>query len=508
MYPRLTWKSKVGLRFAALFVPTLAVLRGQTVADRCAADQAGTTPLIEAVKNGHIEVVRVLLEKGPFFGRYDSMFPRSPICDFSFPYSGADPTNSSAQGPPEQHTSDSAILEVLSAARNKMTNVNVPVEHGYPHDPSGDVAKGYYPPPGPYYYPMPPPMMPEGVAYYPPPPPPPHHMGDHSGMPNLPPPEIARMIPCRYYPACRYGASCMFLHPQTPYLQGPLPPPAQYPAPYDPMNSAPYPPYYPLPPPPFQSSPNGAPMPTVSPTLATSVPSPAPPAPMTHSRNGSELVSPAQPGYAPVGVSPPVPYGVVPPPYAHAAPISIPMQPHSPMAVPHSPQQPIYPVASPGGMIPGPSQYPIQPSMVGHPYPPQGLPSGHHHDPSTSPKSPLQHAQPDGYAPGHKETYGHYRRGSARRPSFGIGSRKPPCLFFPSGRCKNGYVIMMVIVETRAHCYFHRDDCRFPHVLEGPLPPPAPFAVRNGHRPRGPSLHANGMTGLEDKFSTLTTQDV
>jgi hypothetical protein len=30
-----------------------------------------------------------------------------------------------------------------------------------------------------------------------------------------------------------------------------------------------------------------------------------------------------------------------------------------------------------------------------------------------------------------------------RRPSF--GSRKPPCLFFPSGRCKNGYEILFGI---------------------------------------------------------------
>ena len=367
-----------------------------------------------------------------------------------FPYSGADPNNSSAQGPPDQHTSDPAILELLSAARNKMTNPNIPADQGYVHEPSGDLSKGYYPPPAPYYYPMPPPMMPDGVAYYPPPPPP-HHLADHSGMSNLPPPEIARMIPCRYYPACRYGTSCMFLHPQTPYIQGPLPPPAQYPAPYDPMNPAPYHPYYGVPPPSFQSSPNGAPVPSVSPTLPTGVPSStAPPPPMTHSRNGSELGPPVQPGYPPAGMSPPIPYGVVPAPYPHPGPIPMAMPPHSPMAGPHSPQQPMYPSTSPGTMMPGPSQYPVQPGMVGHPYPPQGIPNGHHHDPSTSPKSPLQHAQPDGYGTGHRETYGHHRRGSARRPSFGLNGRKPPCLFFPSGRCKNGYV-KVILIDVNAY---------------------------------------------------------
>lgn len=333
-----------------------------------------------------------------------------------------------------------------------MISQNAPLEQSYPHDPSGDAAKTYYPPPAPYYYPMPPPMMPEGVAYYPPAPPP-LHMSDHSGIPNLPPPEIARMIPCRYFPACRYGTSCMFAHPQGPYLQGPLPPPAQYPAPYDSMNPTPYP-YYPVPPS-FQSSPNGAPMPTVSPTLPTSVPSSAPPQPMTHSRTNSELGPPVQPGY-PTGA--PIPYGIVPPPYAHAGPVPIPMPQHSPIAAPHSPQQAMYPSASPGTMIPGPSQYPPQ-GMVPHPYSPQGIHNGHPHDPTTSPKSPLHHTQPDGYGSGHRESYGsghregygHQRRGSARRPSFGI-SRKPPCLFFPSGRCKNGYVCSLYLAICANLC--------------------------------------------------------
>lgn len=357
-------------------------------------------------------------------------------------YPGADPTHSSAQGPPEQHTSDPAILELLSSARNKMATQSAPMEQNYPHDLSNDPAKGYYPPPGPYYYPMPPPMMPDGgVAYYPLPPPPPPHMTDHSGMPNLPPPEIARMIPCRYYPACRYGSSCMFAHPQGPYLQGPLPPPAQYPAPYDPMSPAPYPPYYPVPPS-FQASPNGAPMPTISPTLPTSLPSSAPP--MVHSRNGSDPTSQVQSGFPPAGVPPPMSYGVVPPPYAHGGPVPIPMQPHSPMAGPHLSQQPMYPPTSPAAMIPGPSQYPVQPPMIGGPYPPPIMPNGHVHDPTTSPKSPLQHTQPDGYGHGHRETYGHNRRGSGRRTSFGV-TRKPPCLFFPAGRCKNGSVSRIVI---------------------------------------------------------------
>lgn len=317
-----------------------------------------------------------------------------------------------------------------------MASPPIPTEQGYPQDLIGD-AKGYYPPPGPYYYPVPPPMLPDGsVAYYPPPPPPPHHMPDHagSGFHNLPPPEIASVIPCRYYPACRYGASCMFLHPgQTPYMQAPMPPPAQYPAPYDPG----YPPYYPAPTSAYPSPPNGPQMHPVSPTVPNGVP-PVNSPPMMHARTGSDMAPPIPGPYTPGGIPPPVPYGV-PSAYGHPGPIPVQIPSHSPIAGPRSPQQPMYPPTSPGAMLSGPSQYPVQQNIVGHPYPPPHvMTNGTINDPTVSPKSPVQHSNhPDMYGLPHKENYSHYRRGSARRPSFGMG-RKPPCLFFPAGRCKNG----------------------------------------------------------------------
>lgn len=43
--------------------------------------------------------------------------------------------------------------------------------------------------------------------------------------------------------------------------------------------------------------------------------------------------------------------------------------------------------------------------------------------------------------PVHRDGMGHHRRGGARRGSF--AGRKPPCLFFPAGRCKNGYVYLI-----------------------------------------------------------------
>ncbi|KAI0348342.1 hypothetical protein BDW22DRAFT_78702 [Trametopsis cervina] len=436
------------------------LLNEASQADLEVQDHAGVTPLIEAVKNAHVEVVRALIDKG------------------------ADPTHPSSHGPPDQYTADHAILEILAIARNKIMSQGIHPDAGYPQDMNGDGAKGYYPPPpGPYYYPgmplPPPPMMPEGgVAYYPPPPP---HFLEHNGsgaLTNLPPPEVARMIPCRYYPACRYGSSCMFAHPQAPYIQGPLPPPAQYPPPFDPMSPGHhYQPYYPVPPPSFQSPTNGAPPSAVSPTLSPSIPpqGPPPPPPMMHARSPSDVSAP-QP---PFGGPPPLPYGV---PSHYPPPMHVPIPAHSPISGPQSPQQAMYPPTSPNAMVPGSSQY-MQPV----PYPHQGVvPNGNHHDPATSPKSPLA-PQADAYIPPPREPYGHNRRGSARRASF--LSRKPPCLFFPAGRCKNG------------------DDCRFPHVLpDGSTINPHPYAHRGGHRQR-PSLHTNGVNGLEDRFAALTTQD-
>ncbi|KAH9898152.1 hypothetical protein C8Q73DRAFT_744230 [Cubamyces lactineus] len=450
------------------------ILKDATPVDIEVKDHTGVTPLIEAIKSGHVEIVRVLLDKG------------------------ADPTNASSQGPPESYTSDPVVHGLLSVAKGKMAQAAAQQqqqEAGYPQEQptestNMDPAAGYYPPPpGAYYYPpmpVPPPMMPDGsVPYYVPPPPMPTDQ-TQPGIGNLPPPEIARMIPCRYYPACRYGSSCMFAHPQSPYMQGPLPPPAQYPAPYDPMNSGPYPPptYYPVPPASYGASPNGAPVNPMSPTQ-----------PMAHARSGSEVMSPVQGPFSPVNGQPPMPYGVVSPvspTYGHPAPVPMP-PPLSPLQThpggAQSPQQQgMYPPISPN------TQAMVPPYAMPAQYAPQGMiPNGEGAD-GVSPKSPVQgHPQADVYGPGpvHRDAMNHHRRGGARRPSFGGRGGKPPCIFFPSGRCRNG------------------DDCRFPHVL-----PDGPgnhhhqphFGPRGGHRPR-PPFHANGMAALEDKFAAMTTQD-
>ncbi|GBE77794.1 predicted protein [Sparassis crispa] len=453
----------------------LELLREASTVEIEIKDHTGVTPLIEAVKIGHVEVVRALLEKG------------------------ADPTNASSQGPPEQYTTDPIILDLLNTAKSKVSpDVIIIEETACTHDPNMDPTTGYYgPPPSAYYYPgmpVPPHILPDGTPYYATPPPVPTEQNPN-GIPNLPPPEVARMIPCRYYPACRYGTSCMFAHPQTPYIQGPLPPPAQYPTHYDTM-TAPYPPhsYYPVQSPSFQGSPNGVAISAMSPPHG---PHPLPHIPMGHARSGSEIVSPVQAHFSPTGTAPPMPYGImspISPTYGHPGqmpvPISIPPLPplqHSAAGGPQSPQHAMYPPISPGAVPP----YAIPGQHVG-----QYVPQSMHMQGAApeAPNSPPVHPQADGYGPpqGHREGMTHHRRGSARRPSFGGPGRKPACLFFPAGRCRNG------------------DECRFPHVLPDGAAPhhPPHYSARGGHRPRGPPhAHPNGSATIEEKFSAMAVQD-
>ncbi|TFK77296.1 hypothetical protein BDN72DRAFT_830459 [Pluteus cervinus] len=451
------------------------LLKDASIPDIELKDHAGFTALIEAIKNGHVDVARALLDKG------------------------ADPTNASSQGPPEHFTSDPAVLDLLEAYRSKMTSHGMPIPDSAFHNDSMNPEKMFYPPPPPGYpyYPTlngPPPAMPDGTLYYPPPPqhhgPTPPSAGEHSpggGGNNLPPPEVARFIPCRYFPACRYGASCLFAHPQTPYFQGPMPPPAQYGPPYDPMAPHPYPPaYYPVPPPPGPAfhSPNGVhPMTPIS---------PPPPPPMIHGRSPSELVSPSQPPFSPIGPPPPAQYGPMPPSYAlHPShvpqPLSIPPVP--PMH--HHPPPPLSagPQSSPSAMYHNPNPpFSVHPDPAGQ-YPPQ--PNGmavKYHEPN-GPKSPLPNSPSENFVPSvpHRDNMNHSRRGTGRRISLRGRGAMPACLFFPSGRCKNG------------------DDCRFPHVAsDGPAPHNGFYSGRGGGpRPRPHPQFGN----LEEKFANVSIRD-
>lgn len=121
---------------------------------------------------------------------------------------GADHSVLFAQGRPEQFTSDQTVIELLNGAQAQSMGSAVPNGIGYPQmdavppEAGAEPPKvGYYPPQYMYYPGVPPSgaMLPEGAVPYYPAPPPSAAPGqtDPSGGSNLPPPEIARMIPCR-----------------------------------------------------------------------------------------------------------------------------------------------------------------------------------------------------------------------------------------------------------------------------------------------------------------------
>ncbi|KZT55017.1 hypothetical protein CALCODRAFT_485065 [Calocera cornea HHB12733] len=438
------------------------LLKEATSVDVEIKDHTGATPLIQSIRNGHVEVVRVLLDHG------------------------ADPNNNSAQGRPDSYSEDGTILELLASARAKLENPapqaapaqSVPTNYitygeqvSYAAYPQAYYPEGMVPAPyAPYQYMYRPDMMA--------PPPPPEQQQQpqlqqpsqspvqrsENGSAGLPPPEIAKTIPCRFYPACRYGSQCLFAHPDTVPAAQPAPAQAPGPAygypmppvaysyaspPYDPSGMS-YGPYY--------MTAGGMPgYPPMGPMASPPFP-PAPGGP--HQRSGSDVHSPLSASFSPV-VNPVMngmwQVGMPPPisPYAHPA---------MGQAVPMSPVEANHSLA-------GASPHPMAPPSPTNFYSPANdvtiptAPAAHRRSFST-PRALDYNGQPempDGMPPTENHITTTYFRGSTRgrggrRTSYLPGQRQPPsnvpCLFFPTGKCKNG------------------DSCRFAHIMPGPDDPP------------------------------------
>jgi hypothetical protein len=219
----------------------------------------------------------------------------------------------------------------------------------------------------------------------------------------------------------------------------------------------------------------------VSPPLPPSIHTPPNPL-IVHARSASEALSPIQtPIQPPFGpMSPTLPSYPQP---AHAPlPLSIPTHPppHQPATAPgHQSPQSMYP----NGPVSAP---PFAVRQDSSPYPP---PVPHAHsafvEPNGAHKSP-PHPQSENFGapPSFRQGMNHNRRGGMRRGSFG-GNRKPACLFYPAGRCRNG------------------DECRFPHVI-----PDTPAQPQSGARGSRAKEGANDIGPIQENLAATNVRDV
>lgn len=294
---------------------------------------------------------------------------------------------------------------------------------GLTHDPL--MLSILYPQP---MYGMPPFMPPQD--YYPQPQ---RFFRQEQNPANLPPAEVAKTIPCRNFPNCKYGSSCVFLHPRPqPYYPGPN----------------------------FMPNFEGY---NQFPPGAMGMPGPY---------------------YVPNGFPPPFPsqdpsidghqHSQIPPQTTSEIPVSDTQHDHT---QPQPTAQPFVPAYHQPEVMSPPSQFgmsPISPSLLASSLPSVPPPEAFYA--ATSPTNstimppPLMNGAAPSFAPGHA------RRQSFNQPPFGmrhgkklsfsggprpfgrpsmggnLGSWKdgnpPPCAFFNQGKCRNG------------------EFCKFPHLDE------------------------------------------
>lgn len=126
---------------------------------------------------------------------------------------------------------------------------------------------------------------------------------------------------------------------------------------------------------------------------------------------------------------------------------------------------------------------------------PMGTVLGPHLDGSTNmdgSRSPPSAFREMGDSIGRRSRGGHSNRGSwSSTGGFGPNSRKPPCAFYPAGKCKNG------------------DLCRFPHVMPDENAPISPVSPRGGYSgPFGRTSRRPTILGpIEDKLAEMSVKE-
>ncbi|CED84636.1 Integral membrane ankyrin-repeat protein Kidins220 (protein kinase D substrate) [Phaffia rhodozyma] len=538
-------------------------------------DHTGTTPLIAAVKGSHVEVVKELLTAGadplnPSSSGPPSMHTTLPEILSLLPPLPSSQVNPITQAPPPPMHYPSApfyppsdmysppnsgdMLYPLNGANNGVYFGNGAGTGGaggfIPYGSGG--MNGFIPGMG-----LPPHMMnaPHMMGYgmggfipghgMPMMDPqmqqvPPQHLqqqqqpgsdekGDNSGVDGgagtIPPPDISKNIPCKFYPGCKYGNQCAFSHPapqpnvpvamqQPMFNRSPsiMYPPYESSSPvYNPYSHHPHgqPSFYPMnpygyphpsPPPPIPM--NAAPPP---PPLMHNMANPPPPT-MFSSRGGPPPMD--YDGDNAFVVVPPV--NQVPPVFAPApAPASAPLPPSAPSAAPPAPLQPSAAFAP--SFVPqqtaatatatstSPSTSPSSPASreTNAPGPGAASPAENQQQQqqqhptsssSSTTKAPFPfpprvggkfgpfHHGPNGPNGFNKKWIGGGGRHQGPSTKW-VGGNAPPCSFFQAGACRNNDMCRF------PHLLADGTDCRLPGVIDGSIPSAPISAVNGKHGP-------------------------
>ncbi|GMK53844.1 hypothetical protein CspeluHIS016_0104300 [Cutaneotrichosporon spelunceum] len=361
----------------------------------------GCTPIVLAVTHGHADVVRELLTAGAIV-------------------------------PPPGLTIDPTMLSILYPHAQAMYGVPPPFAMPQFFQP------GYYGGPA-HFTPRKEGGSPNGHANGA------ANSAANGNAPNLPPAEVAKTIPCRNFPNCKYGAACMFFHPHP--QPGFFPPQAYYEGGF-----VPYPPGGPF----FPGAQEFVPQQQANGT-AESVSTGADDAAAPSEENGeaapkqdaaAHIPSAGAPAFVP-GV--PMPQemmnGFVGSPPAGF--ISPPLMPAQDPAAFYATSPPQFQPFLPNGSYPGPgrrqsfNQFNTGGGHAPKPY--------HGKKPSFS--GGLKPWGPGG-RPGGSSHLGQWKDGNP-----------PPCAFFREGKCRNGEFCKFPHLDTEGN------DCRHPDVIRGIIPP-------------------------------------
>ncbi|OCF42032.1 hypothetical protein I317_04118 [Kwoniella heveanensis CBS 569] len=439
----------------------------------------GCTPIVLAIRGNHHDVVRELLSAGAII-------------------------------PPPGLTNDPLMFSILYPQ---------PM-YGMPPQFMGMPPQDFYAPQPPFY-----PGQPDG-RFMPPPPAGPagprkdagalaSPNGNHN---NLPPAEVSKTIPCRNFPNCKYGASCVFFHPGGPrqfFPAGPAGGPngSFVPQGYEGGYSGPYPPPGPYFVPQNGQYPNPAFAPEQTPTQASLNPAseipeqqqqqlqhdqtqtqtaPVPvPAPSQHVPSAIAPVFvpgfQAIPGPADSMTSPP------PPSQFGLSPMSPSMLGTSLPSIP--PAEAFFAAASPpNGFIPPPPPAGAAAGLNGAPHAHarrQSHGQNFGQQQFGAPGKPFGHGKKPSFSGGPKPWMG---RQAAQNGSAKLGGWKdgnpPPCAFYAQGNCRNGEFCKFPHIDAEGN------DCRNPDVIRGVIPPVSSIARQS----RNMRMMNGGFAAFDPSF--------